>query len=93
MKRILLGAAVFGMLMVSAPSTGDAQFFSSGITFDRPGLPVFSWQPQRERAFATFSPLVNDVVTEDSQPAIQTLNRTVFGTTGISRVSRFFGIR
>lgn len=89
MKYILLGAAVVGMLAVSTPTEVEAQNFRTAR------IPTFSYLPQREAAFRTFSPLTQggDIIPDNSQPAIRLLNRVVFGASGVSQVSRFFGIR
>lgn len=91
MKSILLGAAVAGMLMVSAPTQSVAQGFYFG---GGPSLSPAVWLAKRERAFSIFNPLGADAaVPPSARPLIGILNRVVFGASGISKVSRFFGIR
>lgn len=94
MKSILFGTAVAAMLVGAMPSDSEAQarrFF--GLTTG-PTLPEFSYVPKRERAFDIFNSLgADNAVPDSARPAIRVLNNTVYGATGVSRFSRFFGIR
>jgi hypothetical protein len=94
MKSILFGAAVAAMLVGAMPSDSEAQtrrFF--GLS-NGPTLPEFSYVAKRERSFDIFNSLgADDAVPPSARSAIDILNRTVFGATGVSRFSRFFGIR
>lgn len=94
MRKILLGTVFAGLMVCSAPSASLAQGGLFGIG---PTLPASSWQPRRDFVFSIFNPSpnvgVDNLVPDTARPGLNVLNRIVFRTTGVSRVTRFFGIR
>lgn len=91
MKSILLGAAVAGMLMVSAPTQSVAGPFGF-FTSNGPSLPASSWQAKQNTAYSIFSPLSNSAVPPRARAGLGILNKVIFGATTISQFSKFFGI-
>jgi len=93
-KRFLLATAIASFVALGSPAPTLAQGGLFGIG---PTLPARSWQPQRDRAFAIWNPTpatgVDKFVPDDARPALELVNRVTFRTTGVSRVTRFFGIR
>lgn len=100
LKKTLVALAVVGLFAAAAPAPASAQgtLFSLGPALNNSfgfGNKTASYG---NRVFNILNPGgqnttgVDDFVPPQSRPTINRVSRVVYGVSGISRVSRFFGI-